>query len=322
VETIRTFQQKTQPTIDAQPKVSVTSLMAAMAAAVVSALGKRCLLVLDAYFAVGPVFAILKRVNDDAGRPLAHIVTRAKSNVVAFTDAPPKTGGRGRPRIYGQRLKLIKLFDSQSQFFEQAQIELYGQMKQVGFLCLDLFWKPVADKVRFILVTDGPDRFILIGSDLTLSARDMILAYSYRFKIEVSFKVLKHLMGAFFYRFWTHDWPRIGKATQSDLSGVINERSQNMIADVADAIEAFVNFGCIATGILQMLALNFHEKIWGRYMGWMRTVSSTIPSEEVVKSVIQQEYYHNFRTFRTDAIYRIIMSKSRQPFDDILPLDT
>ena len=164
-------------------------------------------------------------------------------------------------------------------------------MKQVGFLCLDLFWKPVADKVRFVLVADGPDRFILIGSDLTLSARDMILAYSYRFKIEVSFKVLKHLMGTFFYRFWTHAWPRIGKATQSDLSGVNDESRQNLIADVADAIEAFVNFGCIATGILQMLALNFHETIWSRYMGWMRTVSSTVPSEEVVKSVIQQEYY-------------------------------
>jgi hypothetical protein len=38
-----------------------------MAAVVVSALGKRCLLVLDAYFAVGPVFAILRQVRDDAG---------------------------------------------------------------------------------------------------------------------------------------------------------------------------------------------------------------------------------------------------------------
>ena len=163
METIRTFQQKAQPTIDAKTKVSVTSLMAAMAVTVVSALGKKCLLVLDAYFAVGPVFAILKQAIDAAGRPLVHIVTRAKNNVVAFTEAPPKTGGRGRPRIYGQRLKLIELFESQSQFFEQAQIELYGQMKQVCFLCLDLYWKPVADKVRFVLVTHGPDRFILIG---------------------------------------------------------------------------------------------------------------------------------------------------------------
>jgi uncharacterized membrane protein len=319
VETIRKFQQKAT-SVDAQPKATVTSLMAAMAGAVVSVLGKSSLLVLDAYFAVGPVFAILKHVVDDAGRPLVHIVTRAKSNVVAFADAPPKTGGRGRPRIYGEKLKLIELFDSQIRFFEQVRIELYGQIKQVGFLCLDLHWKPVADKVRFVLVADGSERFILIGSDLSLSAADMILAYSYRFKIEVSFKVLMHLMGAFFYRFWTHAWPRIGKATQSDLSGVIDQRRQHLIADVADAIEAFVNFGCIATGILQMLALNFHETIWHRYAGWLRTFSSAVPSEEVVKSVIQQEYYHNFRSFSSDAIYRIIASKSREPDMDILPL--
>ncbi len=322
METIRTFQKKAQPTIDAQPKVSVTSLMAAMTATVVSALGKRCLLVLDAYFAVGPVFTILKQVRTDALGSLVHVVTRAKNNVVAFTDAPPKTGGRGRPRIYGQKVKLIELFDSRSELFEQCTIELYGQIKQVGFLTLDLLWKPVADKVRFVLVVDGSGRFILMGSDLSLSARDMILAYSYRFKIEVSFKALKHLIGAFFYRFWTHVWPRIGKATQSDLSGVVDEYRQNLIADVADAIEAFVNFGCIAMGILQMLALNYHETIWSRYKGWMRTVSSTVPSEEVVKSVIQQEYFHNFRSFRTDAIYRIIMSKSRKANKGILPLGT
>jgi len=77
VETLRKFQQKVPPT--AQAKLTVSSLMAAMAAEVVSALGKRCLLVLDAYFAVGPVFAILNQVRDDAGRRLVHIVTRAKS---------------------------------------------------------------------------------------------------------------------------------------------------------------------------------------------------------------------------------------------------
>jgi uncharacterized protein len=34
--------------------------------------------------------------------------------------------------------------------FEQINIELYGQLKQVSFLCLGLFWKPVAEKVRSI----------------------------------------------------------------------------------------------------------------------------------------------------------------------------
>jgi len=69
-------------------------------------------LVLDAYFAVGPVFAFLKQAKDAAGQPLVHIVTREKA-----TWWPSPTHHR----------------------------------------------KPAADKVRFVLVTDGPDRFNLVS---------------------------------------------------------------------------------------------------------------------------------------------------------------
>jgi len=306
--------------VHGRPKVSVTSLMAAMASDLVSSMGKRFILVLDAYFAVGPVFAILKQVRDSNGGRLVHIVTRAKSNVVGYKDPPPKTGARGRPRKYGQKLNLVALFDRRADAFVQAEIELYGRIKVVSLLCLDLIWKPVSEKIRFVLVQDGTDRFILMCSDLALSPLDIVRAYSYRFKIEVSFKVLKHLMGVFFYRFWTQAWPRIGKCTSSDLSCVNDVRRKKLIGQTIDAIEAFANFGCIATGILQMVALNFHETIWSRYLGWLRTVTSTVPSEEVVKSVIQEEYYHNFRFFRNSAIYRIIMSKSRKRPIDPLPL--
>ncbi len=291
-----------------------------MAADLVVAMGKRCLLVLDAYFAVGPVFKILKKVVDADGRRLVHIVTRAKSNAVAYEDPPAQTGGRGRPRKYGPKLKLMSLFEIRAAAFEQTVIELYGCCKTVSFLCLDLIWKPVGEKIRFVIVVDGTERFILMCSDLTLSAPDILRAYSLRFKIEVSFKVLKHLMGAFYYRFWTTAWPRIGKRTVSDLSEITDSRRQRLIQEAADAIEAFANFGCIATGILQIIALDFHETIWRKYAGWLRTVTSTIPSEEVVKSVIQQEYYHNFRIFRDTAIYRIIMSKSKKQPADLLPL--
>ncbi|MDZ7582737.1 MAG: hypothetical protein U5R30_19680 [Deltaproteobacteria bacterium] len=275
---------------------------------------------LDAYFAVGPVFEILKKVVDPGGQRLIHIVTRAKSNVVAYDDPPAETGARGRPRKYGPKLKLMTLFESRAASFEQTAIELYGCCKTVSFLCLDLIWKPVGEKIRFMLVMDGTERFILMCSDLTLSAPDIVRAYSYRFKIEVSFKVLKHLMGAFFYRFWTSAWPRIGKRTASDLSKITDSRRQRLIQQTTNAIEAFANFGCIATGILQIIALSFHETIWREYAGWLRSVTSTVPSEEVVKSVIQQEYYHNFRSFRDTAIYRIIMSKSKKQAVDLLPL--
>jgi hypothetical protein len=309
-----------QPVVNGRVKVSVTSLMAAMAADAVAAMGKRCLLVLDAYFAVGPVFAILKAVADGNGQQLVHVVTKAKSNVVGYEVPTHQPGGRGRPRIYGLKLNLKALFEARAPAFEQTTIEIYGCCKTVSFLCLDLIWKPVKERVRFVLVADGAERFILMCSDLTLSAPDIIRAYSYRFKIEVSFKMLKQMMGAFFYRFWTSAWPRIGKATKCDLSTVTDAHRKKLIQQTTDAIEAFANIGCIATGILQIISLNFHQTIWSKYAGWLRTVTSLIPSEEVVKSVIQQEFYHNFRDFNDTAIYRIIMSKSKRQLPDQLPL--
>ena len=126
--------------------------------------------------------------------------------------------------------------------FEQTTIVLYGQCKEVSFLCLDLIWKPIGEKVRFVLVRDGSEQFILMCSDVELLASDIIRAYSYRFKIEVSFKMLKHLMGAFSYRFWTSVWPRIGKNNVSDLSSINDQRSRRLIRQTANAIEGVHEF--------------------------------------------------------------------------------
>ncbi|HOH72341.1 MAG TPA: hypothetical protein PLU95_04095 [Syntrophales bacterium] len=174
-------------------------------------------------------------------------------------------------------------------------------------------------KVRFVLVKDGNERFILLTSDLTLSPQDIITAYSHRFKIEVTFKVMKHLLGVFFYHFWTSGWPKIGKNNQSVISSLIPDHKR-LIVQATNAIEGFVNFGCIATGTLQILALKHHEKIWQSYRRWLRTYTSYIPSDEVVRSVIQEEFLHNFRSFRNSAIYRIIMSKSRKNQQHQLPM--
>ncbi len=83
--------------------------------------------------------------------------------------------------------------------FEKAVIELYGICKTVSFLCTEQIWKPVGEKIRFVLLVDGSERINLICSNLNLSAPDIIRAYSYMFKIEVSFKVLKSLMGIFIF---------------------------------------------------------------------------------------------------------------------------
>lgn len=294
--------------------------MAAMAVDLVKGLDSECIVALDAYFAVGPVFLVLKEATLETGQRLAHVVTRAKSNVVAYEDPPPRTGQPGAPRKYGAKLKLLELFKQRADSFQKATLAIYGNNKTVSFLCLDLLWKPIKEKVRFVLVIDGSETFILMCSDLTLPPEDIITAYSYRFKIEINFKVLKHLIGAFFCHFWTSVWPDIANKNQCDLSSCDSLREKKLITNTMNAIEGFVNFGCIATGILQILSLNFHEKIWNQYNGWLRTITSSIPSEETVKFVIQEEFFYNFHSFKYTAIYRIIMSKIKKPKDIKLPM--
>lgn len=312
VEELRNIQNKKSPVLKGKKKTSVTTLMAAMASDLAKAIGGNCLLVLDAYFAVGPVFLYLSQAVNSDGERLIHIVTRAKSNVVAYEDPPRKTDRPGRPRKYGSKLKLSKLFVDYADQFQEIKIDLYGQYKTISFLCLDLIWQPIEEKVRFVLVRDGAYIFILMCSDLTLSAPDIIRAYSYRFKIEVNFKVLKHLMGVFFYHFWTEACPRLAGKKQIELREISDPYQKRLIKQTTNAIEGFVNFGCIATGILQILSLNSVDIVWDKYSGWLRTQTSAIPSEQIVKSVIQEEFFHNFRVFKYSAIYRIIRAKKKE----------
>lgn len=81
--------------------------------------------------------------------------------------------------------------------------------------------------------------------------------------------------------------PRVSKKGKVDLNNV-GEAQQRRIAKTVDAIEAFVNFGCIALGILQILAMNYPQTIWSKYTGWLRTKRSEIPSIETVRLVIQK----------------------------------
>ena len=64
------------------------------------------------------------------------------------------------------------------------------------------------------------------------------------------------------------------------------------------------------SGYLQILSLNFHETIWNQYNGWLRTITSYFLSEETVKYVIQEEFFHNFHSFKYTVIYQIKWPKA------------
>lgn len=270
--------------IKGKPATIVTR-MAYLVLQSASKTGQLCYVALDAYFAVGPMFLILKTaVNDDA-QQLVHIITRAKKNYVGFLDREFST----KKYDDDDKFTLMNWFDF-PEFFTTAQLNIYGKSKTVEFKCMDLLWRPIDDFVRFVCVKDGDGKYVLMCSDLSLDPIDIITIYSYRCKIEVMFLFLKHLIGGFCYRFWTNSWPKLKRNKKSELP-VLSETGLEKTTQVVTAIERFVNIAGITLGLLQYLALTRAVEIWDSYHGWLRTRSSETPSEAVVQNVIQTEFF-------------------------------
>lgn len=310
---LRQLQGKQAPVVDEAAKTTVVTLMGQLVASVARNLNEPALAVLDAYFAVGDTFRLARARRDAEGRRCLHVLTRAKANVVAYEDPPTRYSGRGRPRKHGRKVVLAKLFSTQREAFQEVSVHTYNETKVVSLLCLDLLWRPIQEKLRFVLVKDQGTNFILMCSDLTLKPEEIVELYASRFKIEVTFKTLKHVLGGFTYHFWTSAWPNVtGRALHVEHLPHLHQTARQRIAETMNAIEAFLNVALITTGLLQLLAIDCTAAVRKRYRWWLRTYSSEVPSEEMVKAVLQHEFYHHFRSFKHTAIYRIIRSKSHQ----------
>jgi len=302
-------------------RYTVCTLMANLAKTVAMKLKEPCMVVLDAYFAVGPVFKVVKTLLGCHGQQLLHIITRAKNNIVAYEEQPQAYSGRGRPPKHGKRIKLEELFSTRAEDFSSVVVHAYGETRTVALLCLDLVWKPIQDKLRFVLVKDGTATFILMCSDLTMTSEEIVELYARRYKIEVTFKMVKHIIGGFYYHFWTTAWrDPLGKTLTMEQLQDMDGRSKRLIARAMNAIEAFVNIALIATGLLQIIALEHSTKIRNLHHWWMRTYPPDVPSEEMVKTVIQHEFYHNFRKFKHTAIFQIIRAKRRKQEPDLFKM--
>lgn len=99
----------------------------------------QALLLWERYFLSVPA---LERLNAChlASETRMHLVTKAKSNVVAYERPPAKKPGRGRPPKKGQAVKLKELFATRAADFQTTTLALYGKEETIQFLCLDLLW--------------------------------------------------------------------------------------------------------------------------------------------------------------------------------------
>ena len=164
---------------------------------VATTLAQPVILIADAYYASRKIILPLL----GAGH---HLISRARNNTVAYWPAPePNKRRRGRPRLYGQRVKLRTLF-TQPEHFTTLPSPVYGERHvQIAYRVVDLLWRPVGRLVRFVLVSH-PQRgsIILMCTELKLDPVDVIILYAYRYKIELSFRHALHVIGVYAYHFW------------------------------------------------------------------------------------------------------------------------
>ncbi len=271
--------------------------------------GYPCYAALDAYFAVGPTFLLLKEQLTDAGTQMVHLITCAKKNTVAYF--VPEAGiKRFRQK---ERLKLKTVFDMPSCFpFITAQVTMYGKKTTMSYCCLNLLWKPIDGMLRCVLIQHGGQRVILMSSDLTRDPLSILHMYAFRTKIEVMFDVFKNVLGGLAYHFWAHLQPKLSrkKGWTVDWASLTDVARQQVVATLT-ATERFVNIALIAVGILQYLSLTVPTRIWQGYSGWLRTYSSQFPSERVVKMVIANEFFDR-RKVRWSRTFQTILSKKRR----------
>jgi hypothetical protein len=273
-------------------------------------------LVLDAFFAIGPVFLAASAYSIAFGVPWVHIITRAKKSTVAYLDPEPTPPGkRGRKKQYGEKMKLKKIFEHRSDECSKAQCFVYGHMETIKILCLDLLWKPIKGKIRFIFAITSRGPIIVMCSDLTLPPSCILELYCRRSAIENTFSVLKNQIGGLAYHFWSKlieklsRRPKKNKGKNSAPQDVPVEAIRNKVR----AIEMFVNLSAILVGILQILALSYPEEIWRNNTRWLRTYSNAIPSEYIVRGVLVQKILLNLHKVNTHAIYALVRSRQSRP---------
>jgi len=242
------------------------------------AIGTPFYFVADAYYAAGKVVKGLL----DQGH---HLVTRVKSNAVAYLPVEPTKGKRkrGAPMRYGKKTKLKSLFSDTRSMSEVAS-PVYGERNVIlRYRVCDLLWRPAGRLVRFVAVIH-PTRgsCLLMCTDLSLSAIDIIHLYGLRFKIEHSFKQATRMIGAFAYHFWMMDMTPLRYRNGNQHLHRKSADYRRHIERKMRAYHVFIQAGVVAQGLMQYLAVVAPKLVWDSFGSWLRTIRPGVPPSEFV----------------------------------------
>jgi hypothetical protein len=243
-------------------------------------------------------------------QPLVTLIIRAKKNCVAYYQAKkPNEKKPGRDPKYGKKVKLMDFFD-RLHLFSTKQCTIYGKIEDVSIMAINLLWKPTGEMIRFVLAITSRGPIVLMCSDLNQNPLVALQLYCSRTRVEILFDMMKNLIGAFKYRFWSKLMPRHSRKPKKNK--FLKKPSTPALSNVElcwQAYELFVMLGAISLGLLQLIALKFPDSIWSRFDTFLRTRSRELPSERTVKHVISRLILRDFLTSAPGAIMREIKQR-------------
>jgi len=252
---------------------------------------RRFYLVADAYYAA-------KKLMTACMEQGHHLISRMRTNAVAWEAAPKedrtkKKNKRGKPKTYGVKVVLRKLFDDLPLFIP-GQSPVYGEENvKIHYRMLDLLLRPFAIAVRIVLVihpTRG--RIILVTTDTLIEPLDLIRIYGCRFKIEVAFKQAIWTLGAYAYHFWMASMEKIKKPSGDQHVYKKPKSYQNQVKRKLNAYELYVQLGLIAHGLIIYLSLTAKSIVWRSFGTWFRTMKTDkCPSELIVTCALRKTFW-------------------------------
>src|SRR5215510_10000868 len=143
--------------------------------------------VADAFYSKAPFLnGLLARGID--------VSSRLRKDAVGWDDPEPQPPGKRGPKPhYGRKWTLATLLTAETPARER--LILYGTLTAVVFVVRDVWLRDVAQTVRVVVLEGAKEPIILVSTDLTLSALQIIEIYGARFSIELTIRDLKQHFG-------------------------------------------------------------------------------------------------------------------------------